>query len=360
MRVIDADSHLVEDFDKLHALTDARFLSYAPRLVPHGPSEMLRIGGIYQAQAPGMTWGDTNSRRRAGRRQTSDAQVERSGKGRFRSRRPARADGPSGRGRFGDFSLGGLGVGAIVIPEIAAGVCRGVNRYVAEYCAADPDRLWPAANLPLAGRDVAIEEARHAVEELGAKALFGLSGVHGPERLYHPYWDPFFETVAELGVPFCTHGGGGAVRGGLAAERFPGQYAPYHMTTHTIEAMLVCVGMIANGLFEKWPSLKVGFLEAGAGWMPFWLDRLEEKYAHLGWTLPELHHSPIEVCPRSLRRYRRGGGGGHRTNPGLPRRPRGDVVFRPAAFRLRGRRQSAASCRQRLPAERPPGACARP
>ncbi len=29
--------------------------------------------------------------------------------------------------------------------------------------------------------------------------------------------------------------------------------------------------------------------------MPFWLDRLEEKYEHLGWTLPELHHAPIEA-----------------------------------------------------------------
>ena len=58
MKIIDADSHLVENFDKLHALTDARFRSYAPRLVPHGPSEMVQIGGVYQSQAPGMTWGD--------------------------------------------------------------------------------------------------------------------------------------------------------------------------------------------------------------------------------------------------------------------------------------------------------------
>lgn len=295
MRVIDADSHLVEDFDRLHALTDARFLSYAPRLVPHGPAEMLQIGGVYQTQAPGMTWGDTNSRRgldedkRQMRKWNEAERVGFDPVARLALMDELGVDGSV------IFPSAGLGVGAITIPEIAAGVCRGVNRYVAEYCTADSGRLWPAANLPLAGRDVAIEEARYAVEELGAKALFGLSGVHGPERLYHPYWDPFFETVAELGVPFCTHGGGGAVRGGLAAERFPGQYAPYHMTTHTIEAMLVCVGMIANGLFEKWPSLKVGFLEAGAGWVPFWLDRLEEKYAHLGWTLPELHHSPTEV-----------------------------------------------------------------
>ncbi len=62
-RIVDADSHLVEDFDKLHALTDARYHSCAPHLAPHGPSGMVRIGGVYQAQAPGMTRGDANSRR---------------------------------------------------------------------------------------------------------------------------------------------------------------------------------------------------------------------------------------------------------------------------------------------------------
>ena len=295
MIVIDADSHLVEDFDRLHELTEAPYRGYAPRLVPHGPAEMVQIGGVYQAQAPGMTWGDTNSRRgldtdnRQMRKWNESDEV-----GFDPVKRLALMDEIGVHGSV-IFPSAGLGTGAIDIPELAAGVCRGVNRYTAEYCAADPKRLWPAAIVPQANRDVAAAEARYAVEELGARALFGLSGVHGPERLYHPYWDPFFETVMALGVPFCTHGGGGAVRRGLAAERFPGQYAPYHMTTHTIEAMLVCVGMISNGLFEKWPDLKIGFFEAGAGWMPFWLDRLEEKYEHLGWTLPELHHSPTEV-----------------------------------------------------------------
>lgn len=295
MIVIDADSHLVEDFARLHELTDARYRSYAPRLVAQGPAEVVYIGGAYQAQAPGMTWGDTNSRGglEAGARQ-------------MRKWYEAESIGfdPKPRLKLMDeigvhgsviFPSVGLGVGMIKAPEIAAGVCRGVNRYVADYCSADTDRLWPAATVPLADCKLAINEARYAVSELGARAIFGLSGMHGPEPMYHAYWDPFFDAITELGVPFCTHGGGGAVRGGLASERFPGQYAPYHMTTHTIEAMLVCVGLISYGVLDRRPELKVGFFEAGAGWMPFWLDRMEEKHEHLGWLMPELKRSPIEI-----------------------------------------------------------------
>jgi predicted TIM-barrel fold metal-dependent hydrolase len=295
MLVIDADSHLVEDFARLHELTDARYRSYAPRLLTQGPAEVVQIGGAYQAQAPGMTWGDTNSRRgldsksRKMRKWYESDQVGFDPKARLKLMDEI--------GVYGSviFPSVGLGAGLIRIPEIAAGVCRGVNRYVADYCSADTDRMWPAASLPMMERNVAIAEARYAVKELGAKTVFGLSGVHGPEPIHHAYWDPFYEAIAELGVPFCTHGGGGAVRGGLASERFPGQYAPYHMTTHTIEAMLACVGMITYGVLDRFSTLKVGFFEAGAGWMPFWLHRMKEKHEHLGWLIPELKRSPVEI-----------------------------------------------------------------
>ena len=295
MVIIDADSHLVEDFDRLRSLIDARYREYAPRLIKQGPAEVVYMGGIYQAQAPGMTWGDTNSRRgldadkRQMRTWDESEQIGFDPKLRLAVMKDLGVDGSV------IFPSIGISAGTMKAPDIAAGVCRGVNRYVADFCSADTDRLWPAATVPLGDVDLAAKEARYAVQELGAKAIFGTSGVHGPEPLHHAYYNGFFDTIAELGVPFCTHGGGGAVRGGLAADRFAGQYAPYHMTTHTIEAMLACVGLISYGVLDRRPELKVGFFEAGAGWAPFWLDKLNEKFEHLGWLMPELNRSPIEI-----------------------------------------------------------------
>ncbi len=44
--------------------------------------------------------------------------------------------------------------------------------------------------------------------------------------------------------------------------------------------------MVADGLFDRFPRLKVLCVEAGCGWAPYMMDRLDEKYEHLGWTHP--------------------------------------------------------------------------
>ena len=62
--------------------------------------------------------------------------------------------------------------------ERAAGICRGVNRYIAEFCSADSDRLWNTATVPICDPYLAIQEAKYAVEELNAVALIrGLRAV---------------------------------------------------------------------------------------------------------------------------------------------------------------------------------------
>ena len=293
--IIDADSHLTEDCDRLAALTDARYRSYAPRMVPQGPSEILYMGGVFMPQPPGMTWGDTTTRgalRAENRRMAKWHEAEAVG---FDPK--ARLAMMDAHGTYGSviFPSIGLFAGAIPDPEIAAGVCRGVNRYVAEFCSADPARLWPTATVPLADADLAAAEARYAVEELGAVAVFTPSGVHGKQPIYHPCYERLFDTIAALGVPYCTHTGAAVIGRGLGAERFPGMFPPFHMTPHVCEAMIASVGLITYGVLDRLPGLKVGFFEAGAGWMPFWLDRMHGNFEAMGWMMPALEHDPLET-----------------------------------------------------------------
>jgi predicted TIM-barrel fold metal-dependent hydrolase len=57
--------------------------------------------------------------------------------------------------------------------------------------------------------------------------------------------------------------------------------------------------MIADGLFDRFPKLKVVCVEAGAGWVPYIMDRMDEKYEHLGWTYP-LKMKPSEYFRRNI------------------------------------------------------------
>jgi predicted TIM-barrel fold metal-dependent hydrolase len=45
--------------------------------------------------------------------------------------------------------------------------------------------------------------------------------------------------------------------------------------------------MLEAGVFDRFPRLKVGFMESNCGWLPFWLDRLDEHFERLGWMLAQ-------------------------------------------------------------------------
>ena len=223
--IIDADSHLSEDHDRVRELTDAKFQEFAPRMVPQGPSEIFTIGGKFLPQPPGMTWGETVSPGAFRKEPRTPMKYEEGDPVGFDPK--ARLKMMDDHGVYGSviFPSQGLFAGAIPDPEIAAGVSRGVNRYIAEFCSADTSRLWNMATVPVSNANVAIQEAKYAVNELGAVGIFSPSGIHGPHPIYHPYYDTFFDVIAELNVPYCTHTGAAVFApSGLAVERFDGVF----------------------------------------------------------------------------------------------------------------------------------------
>jgi predicted TIM-barrel fold metal-dependent hydrolase len=52
--------------------------------------------------------------------------------------------------------------------------------------------------------------------------------------------------------------------------------------------------MIGSGVMDRHPSLRVGTLEAGHGWLPFWMARLDEHAETIKAALPELKHRPSD------------------------------------------------------------------
>jgi len=52
--------------------------------------------------------------------------------------------------------------------------------------------------------------------------------------------------------------------------------------------MLASLNFCADGVLEKFPKLKVAYLESGCGWLPFWLERMDEHWEHEGHGRPKL------------------------------------------------------------------------
>ena len=70
-------------------------------------------------------------------------------------------------------------------------------------------------------------------------------------------------------------------RDAAGTDRFD-KFLAVHAVSHPFEQMIAMAQLIFGGVFERYPRLRVGFLESGAGWVPFWMDRLDEEWEKRG------------------------------------------------------------------------------
>ena len=180
-----------------------------------------------------------------------------------------------------------LGLWSIRDLDLQVACCRAFNDWLAAYCAVDPARLRAAAALPLASIDDAVAEAERAVRDLGAVSLT-LHGAIAGRNLDDPAVFPLYETAEHLDVAIGIHAGGT----GLAVDRFVDQYALAHACAFPMDIMLGATTLLCGGVLERFGRLRVALLEAGCGWFPAFLERLDEHYEKRPAEMPGLTQAP--------------------------------------------------------------------
>jgi predicted TIM-barrel fold metal-dependent hydrolase len=166
--------------------------------------------------------------------------------------------------------------------DVAAGVCRAFNRWLADLCSADRARLKVAAQIPLHDVDAAVLEARHAVEELGAVTLVLPSHPVQERPAYHADYEPLWNVAEELGVPVSFHGIQSSYTKGTLSSRYHDNHVLGHATGHPLELMLTLGAVLTGGVAARHPGLRFAFLEGNCGWLPWWLHALDERWQEYG------------------------------------------------------------------------------
>lgn len=171
--------------------------------------------------------------------------------------------------------------------DLAYGVARAHNRGMVEFCSVDP-RLLPTAYVPLADFDRAAAMAAESIA-MGAAALLVASGCPAGHSPSHRSLDPVWAQAQEAGIPIVFHVGGtddlidaGYFVNGLpippdfhgGEENF--RSVDYMGIPHPPEQTLAT--MIFDGVFERFPGLKVGVTEQGAIWVPSWTRQMESAF----------------------------------------------------------------------------------
>jgi predicted TIM-barrel fold metal-dependent hydrolase len=172
-----------------------------------------------------------------------------------------------------------LAIGTIRELDYAVALTQAYNDWVHSFCAVDPVRLHYAALLAPQDPESAAMELRRAVTERGA--LAGVLPAHVPMRPEwgHRYYDPIFAEAERLDVGLAFHAG--TLQDSLGGQRF-GSFIVAHVVDHPAEQMSVLASTIVGGVFERFPGLRLAFLEAGVGWVPYLMDRLDEDVEKRG------------------------------------------------------------------------------
>ncbi len=183
-------------------------------------------------------------------------------------------------------------------PELLAACCRAYNDWSAEYCGAAPDRLRWAAMLPVQDVSLAVDEAQRAAANGCVGYYLRPNPVQG-RNLYHDDYAPLWAEIERLDRPISIHDSGSPHLPSYG-DRME-THTSGHIIAHPFEAMVAMMSLIWYGVAERHPKLTVVHVEADAGWLPYWLQRMEQHFDFSGNAEhPDLRMRPTDYFKRNF------------------------------------------------------------
>lgn len=152
--------------------------------------------------------------------------------------------------------------------ELEIALCKAYNRWMWEACAKGQNRMRWVVVLPLRSMEESIKEMRLAKEH-GAVGVF-FRGLERDLTLDNPYFFPVYEEASRLDLSICIHTGSGAP---MLIDLFDVE-RNHSFASGRILPLIAFRDIIHNKIPERFPNLRIGFIEASAGWVPFLLHIL--------------------------------------------------------------------------------------
>src|SRR3989454_170425 len=148
----------------------------------------------------------------------------------------------------------------------------------------------PYRDRQLQGPRASATERRRAVPELGhSGAMLPADGGH---VLRDERFMPVYEEAQRLDVMLGIHASGSHL-GGAGVDLFP-SFIQAHTCSHAFGQMRQLTSIVFEGIPERFPDLRIAFLEAGCGWAPYWMERMDDEYAKRAAEAPVLKKKPSD------------------------------------------------------------------
>ena len=289
--VISADSHVFEPRDLWERYIDPPFRKRAPKIVREGERDLFVIDGL-EPEFVGIMGS-------AGVRAGKLREINRHEEG--------LRGGWDPHARVRDMDLDGvdaevlytsLGMRLHRIQDLPYQLAcfRAYNDWLADLCNVYPSQLIGIGLVSL----LDVEEGVSELSRIAQKGLRGVGISIDLAGASKPFWDaqydPFWATAEATETPVSLHVG----TFGADRARTPGDFiASYATLPHQVQVSIA--NLIAYGVFERFPRLKLVSVENDIGWVPTYLERIDhayERYPH--WTGARLSLRPSEYCRRQV------------------------------------------------------------
>jgi predicted TIM-barrel fold metal-dependent hydrolase len=187
----------------------------------------------------------------------------------------------------------GIGLGTVTTEQWELGsVCYDMyNRWLADFCAADPERLLGLVYVPTWDIDACVAELRRA-QDAGLRVVnLPACSRPGVPEYNNPAWEPFWSACEDGGFTLATHSSGGPAfdymsgPGGVELQIYEGGG---YMSRRAVW------WLIYGQVFERHPGLKLVIAEQYEGWYVPTMWELDSVHVTFGMFGDELPRMPSE------------------------------------------------------------------
>lgn len=296
--IISADSHITEPPDCYTKFSDSKFREEAPHVIHDDvKGDMFVVPGMKKPIAISLTAA-------AG---IAPEDLTEMG----RNFEDIHLSGHQPETRAADQDRDGV-AGEIIYPTVGMLICNhkdveykqscfeAYNRWVSEYCAYDPSRLFGLGQTAAASVDEAIKDLE-VMKELGLRGVMmpgfpGNAYTGGTPDYDETYWDPFYQASIDMEMPLGFH------ILTMGAQRHRGPKSASFMSIIRGNQDVIAM-MIMGGVFERHPELVIACTEADAGWIPHFMYRMDHAVKrHGAWmNTSGLSRLPSEYCLDNVR-----------------------------------------------------------